>query len=164
MLVNAVQQLSHNSAIRNGKIANFVSKSIPSMSKVQTQAALDTSVFLAGADNIKTDELETFVRELNSIIFRRKSKDTAYRQRELLRLINQTALPKDKRERYLELAEQLDAETIGEPERQEFLRLVAMEEELRNERVRLLLELSQLRQISLPQLMEEMGLTPPGHA
>lgn|GEM_PF-1688203 len=113
----------HNFGIRYGEIANFVSKSIPSTSKVQTQATLDTSVFLAGADNLKTDALETFVRELNSIIFRRKSKNRIYRQQELLRLINQTALPKDNRERYLELAEQLDVETIGEAERQEFLRL-----------------------------------------
>ena len=134
------------------------------MSTVQTQAVLDTRVFLAGAENIKTDELETFVRELNGIIFRRKSSDTAYRQRELLRLINQTVLPKAQRERYMELAEQLDAETIGEPERQEFLQLVAMEEGLRNERVRLLIELSQLRHIPLSELMEEMGLNPPGRA
>lgn len=134
------------------------------MSTVQTQAVLDTSVFLAGADNIKTDELESFVRELNGIIFRRKSSDTAYRQRELLRLINQTVLPKAQRERYMELAEQLDTETISEPERQEFLQLVAVEEELRNERVRLLIELSQLRHIPLSELMEEMGLTPPGRA
>ncbi len=134
------------------------------MSKVQAQTVIDTKVFLSIADNIKTDELELFVRELNSIITRRKSKDATYRQRELLRLINQTILSKDNWERYLELAEKLDAETIGESERQEFLQLVAAEEVLRNERVGLLIELSQLRRISLSDLMEELGLYPPGRA
>ncbi len=74
------------------------------MSKVQAQTGIDTKVFLAAADKIKTDESEKFLRELNSIISRRKSQDTVYRQRELLRLIYQTVLPKAGWERYLELA------------------------------------------------------------
>ena len=134
------------------------------MSKIQAQSVIDTKVFLSIAENIKTDELERFVRELNSIISNRKVNDAAYRQRELLRLINRTVLPKDKWERYLELVEKLDAESIDESERQEFLQLVAKEEELRNERVGLLIELSQLKGITLLALMEELGLYPPGHA
>jgi len=134
------------------------------MSKVQAQTVIDTKVFLSIAERIKTDELEMFVRALNSIIASRKTKDASYRQRELLRLINQTALPKENWERYLELAEKLDSETISESERLEFLQLVAEEEALRNERVGLLIELSQLKGITLSALMEELGLYPPGRA
>ncbi len=133
------------------------------MSKVQIQAAVDTKVFLTGAAQMKISELEVFVRELNTVIFQKKVKDKTYRQQELLRLINQTVLPKEKREQYWELAEKLELDSISEKEHQIFLQLTEEEELLRNERVKMLLELSQLKNISLAQLMDEMGLKPMGH-
>jgi len=134
------------------------------MSKVQVNFAKDAKVFLSQVDRIKTDELEHFVRELNGIISQRKLKDGDYRGRMLLRLINEKVLPAEKLERYLTLSAKMDAETMNEAERLEFLGLVAEEESLRNERVRLLIELSQIRGIPLTELMEEMGLFPPGRA
>lgn len=111
---------------------------------------------------LKVTELEAFVRELNGLIFRKKTADSPYRQKELLRLINQTVLSSKKHERYMELSERLESETISETERQEFLQLAEEDATLRNQRVSMLIELAQLRNLSLSALMEEMGLTPPG--
>ena len=72
-------------------------------------------------------------------------------------------LPREKRALYLQLAQKLENDSITEPERQHFLQLTEEEETLRNERVKMLIELAQLRSISLNQLMEELGLQPVGH-
>jgi hypothetical protein len=75
-------------------------------------------------------------------------------------LINQTALNSDQRARYSELAEKLALEKISEAEHTEFMALVELDEQLRNDRVKYLIELSHLRNISLPQLMSDLGLDP----
>ena len=132
------------------------------MSKVQTQAEVDTKSFIAGLTDLKVSDMEAFARELNGLIYRKKSKDKTRREKELLSLINRTVLEQAKLERYLQLSVKLEVEVISEEERLEFLKLTEEEEKLRNQRVKLLIELSQLRNIPLPQLMEEMGLNPPG--
>lgn len=133
------------------------------MSKTQAQPAFDTEAALAKAANMNIQELEDFVRKLNRVIFQKKSVDTTFRQRELLRLINQTVLPRENRALYLQLVQKLESDSITEAERAHFLRLTEEEETLRNERVKMLIELAHLKNIPLNQLMEEMGLQPVGH-
>ena len=76
----------------------------------------------------------------------------------LLRKINQTALSKNKAERYAELMQKLEPDTISKIEHAEFMDLVTEEEELRNERVKYLIELAQLRNVPLLKLMDSLGL------
>jgi len=102
-------------------------------------------------------------RAKSDIIVRKKTEDKTHNEKELLSQINLTVLEKKKRERYFELAQKLSEETINPIERQEFLTLTSEEENLRNARVKLMIELAQLRNIPLTQLMEEIGLTPPGN-
>jgi len=87
----------------------------------------------------------------------------AQTQRELLRRINQTVLPKEKRALYAQLVEKLENDTISESEHQRFLELTEEEEALRNERVKILLELAQLKNMPLNRLLQELGLQPVGH-
>jgi hypothetical protein len=119
--------------------------------------------FLVTAANLSVKELEVLSKELNALIRRKKTVDKTYREKVLLGKINQTALAKTELERYIILVEKLELETIQEIEYQEFMQLVAKDEKLRNERVKYLIELSQLRGISLLQLMEDMGLNPTAH-
>lgn len=132
------------------------------MSKVPVKAEIDIQSVIAGLTNLKISELEDFARELSGLITRKKTKDKGLREKELLALITQTTLPVDKRNRYLELSEKVEDETITEKEHVELLNLVEKEEGLRAERVKLLLELAQIKNISMPQLMEQLGLNPPG--
>jgi hypothetical protein len=70
----------------------------------------------------------------------------------------QLTLSKKKTQRYQELVEKLEFESITDAEHAEFMRLANHEEKLRNQRVKYLIELAQLRAVSLPQLMIDLGL------
>ena len=132
------------------------------MSKIQQiHSMTDIKALLAAATAMKIQELESLMRELNGVLHQKKSKDKTYREKELLRLINEAILDKEKRERYWQLALQLEEGTMPAAEHAEFMQLVEQEELLRNTRVKLLIELAQLRNMPLPQLMEEMGLNSP---
>ena len=100
---------------------------------------------------------------MNALITRRKTNDKAHLDRVLLSKINKVILPKGKTERYMSLHIKLEAETISESEYQEFMDLVAQEETLRNERVKYMIELSQLRGITLPQVMNSLGINVSSH-
>ena len=128
------------------------------MTKIQIQTEIDTQTFLSSVSQMPVNELEYFVRELNALITRRKENNQEYRDRALLSKINQAILPKEQTERYVSLHLKLEAETISESEYQEFMDLVAQEEELRNERVKYMIELSQLRGVTLPHVMNSLGL------
>jgi hypothetical protein len=134
------------------------------MTKIQIQTEIDAQTFLSSVSQIPVNELEYFVRELNALITRRKETNQEYRDRALLSKINQAVLPKGQTERYVSLHLKLEAETISESEYQEFMDLVAQEELLRNERVKYMIELSQLRGVSLPQVMNSLGLNFPTNA
>ena len=128
------------------------------MTKIQIQTEIDAQTFLSSVSQIPVNELEYFVRELNALITRRNTSNKEYRDRALLSKINQAVLPKGQTERYVNLHLKLEAETISESEYQEFMDLVAKEELLRNERVKYMIELSQLRGVTLPKVMSSLGL------
>ena len=128
------------------------------MTKIQIHTEIDTQGLLASISQIPVNELENFVQELNAVITRRKTNNKEYRERALLSQINKAILPNNKAERYVSLHLKLEVETLTESEYQEFMDLVAQEEILRNERVKYLIELAQLRAVTLPQLMNSLGL------
>ena len=113
---------------------------------------------LASVSEIPVKELEYFVRELNALITRKKTKDKDYRERALLSKMNRTVLSKHKSERYVSLHHKLELESLSESEHKEFMDLVTEEENYRNERVKYLIELAQLRAVTVPQLMISLGL------
>ena len=103
-------------------------------------------------------ELEHFINALNALAIRRRAADGVKQDKVLLRKINQTVLPEQDMERYSYLQEKIEVENISDPEYQELLTLVDKEEKIRNKRFEYLLELAQLRNISLSELMNKLGL------
>lgn len=81
-----------------------------------------------------------------------------YQEKDLLHKINQTVLPDKQAERYALLIQKLEPDTMTETEHTEFMDLVCKEEALRNERVKYLIELAQLRNMPLLKLMDSLGL------
>ena len=128
------------------------------MSKIQVQTTIDTDALILGAANLQLSELERLVRELDAVIVRKKNLDKNLKERELIRQINQTVLDADQRVRYLMLAEKLENDSISADEHLEFVALTEMDEELRNERLKYLIELAQLTDVGVLELMEQMGL------
>ncbi|MDZ7898114.1 MAG: hypothetical protein U5N85_08810 [Arcicella sp.] len=120
----------------------------------------DSQSLLRNAAQMPITELERFLREANALLFRKKIKDTKLRERQLLYKINRSVLGISQIERYHLLSEQVQMGTIDEAERSEFEILANQEEKLRNLRVKYMIELSQIREVSLSQVMQSLGLNP----
>ncbi len=130
------------------------------MSKITIQSEIDAKMLLAGVANLKVSELEAFIEELRGIVIKKKAKSKKYQDAALLAKHNETILSKTKRKRHADLYEKLENDTITEKEREEFLSLSKEESSLRNERVKLLIQIATLRGVSLNDLMSELGLKP----
>lgn len=107
---------------------------------------------------LPVSELEFYLIEITALIRRKQTTDKKMRERVLLDKITQTVLSNKKALRYQELVYKLEFETITDAEHAEFMRLANQEAKLRNQRVKSLIELAQLRAVSLPQLMADLGL------
>ncbi len=121
---------------------------------------VDSQSLLNNAAQMPVLELERFLREANALLFRKKIKDKKLRERQLLYKINSTVLNSFQITRYHALSEKLHLGKIEDIETLEFEELANQEEKLRNQRVKYMIELSQIREITLLQVMEGLGLTP----
>ena len=113
---------------------------------------------LSNFSDMPLKELERFINALNGLVTIKRATDSDKRDKFLLRKINQTALSEPDSVRYAFLQAKMEVENLSEVEYQELLVLVDKEESIRNERFQYLLELAQLRRISLPELMTHLGL------
>jgi ABC-type phosphate transport system auxiliary subunit len=109
---------------------------------------------------LETTDLEKFTEQVNFLLARRKTPSLSAPEAELLQKINQ-GLPADTQRRYDELRAKLHAETITPAEHQEFLALVDIIEQTDADRLQHLIKLSGLRQVTLPDLMHQLGIQPP---
>lgn len=123
-----------------------------------SSTAATANVFLPKIAELPLGELEKIARELRAVIVRKKRADLPSREGFLLKKINQAVLPASQRARFFELAEKLGTDEMSDAEHTEFMILTEQDEQLRNERVKFLIELAQLRRISLPKLMLDLGL------
>ena len=124
---------------------------------------MDAQTLLKDVAQMPLPEIERFVQSVHALITQRKSTDKMYQDRLLLRKINETILGATKTKRYQLLVQKLEAETISDSEYKEFMQLAEEEETIRYERLTYLVELAQIRSITLPQLMENLGLNRPAN-
>lgn len=124
---------------------------------MQTEKA--TQISLEHFSDMPLKELERFISALNALARRKRVTDSEKRDKLLLQKINQAILPEQVMERYAFLQDKMEVENLSDTEYQELLTLVEQEEKIRNKRFQYLIELSQLRNISLAELMNNLGLT-----
>jgi hypothetical protein len=134
------------------------------MEKVQMQVENTIPSLLGGFSEMPLKDLEHFIRELNALANRKRLLDKGKQDKILLRKINETILTEPLLERYISLQEKMEFDNLSDAEYQELLNLVDKEEKIRNKRFQYLLELSQLRGISLTDLMNNLGLNILNHA
>lgn len=133
------------------------------MDRLSVEVINDFNTVLNKLSELKVTELEYFSNELNALITRKKTKSASTRIKELYQLLDETVLHPDTEVIFDTLAEKLHNETMTTAENRVYLKIAAEEAKLRNQRVTYLIELSQLRQIPFPQLIEELGLKPLPH-
>lgn len=105
--------------------------------------------------NQLVDRLLAWRGQLQNIAPRLSAAET-----ELLLKINQ-GFPPAQQQRYDELLEKRDARTLTPEEYQELLALTDQVEAFNVERVQALADLARLRQVSLPEVMRQLGLETP---
>lgn len=125
---------------------------------------MDSQNLLRDIDKLPVPELEIFIEDIKALLLRKKTQDKALRERQLLHKINRAVLSAADRERYQVLMEKLESSTMTENEHTEFDTLANNEEKLRNQQVKLMVELAQLRAVSLSEVMVSLGLKPLAHA
>jgi hypothetical protein len=128
------------------------------MMKLQMQAEINAQNLLLSAAQLPLDELEQFFAELSRLVTRKKSESVLNRDKILLTQINQTVLSLEKTDRCYTLICKMELSTLSETEHSELITLVEEEEALNVQRLKYLVELAQLRKMTLPQLMKKLGL------
>lgn len=121
---------------------------------------IDSQNLLSDADRMPVTELERLLKDISALLRRKKTQDKDLRERQLLHKINNTVLNTTQIERYHALVEKLEWGTMTDAEHTEFDLLGNKEEKLRNQRVKYMIELAQLRAVSLTEVMTSLGLKP----
>ncbi len=127
------------------------------MANVQALSEPDVDQLLQSVARLGSKELEQFTDRVLALRAHRRAPSLPQREAELLQLINR-GVPAEVRQRYDELNDKLHAETITDEEHQELLGLIEQVKQADAERLRNLVELAQLRQVSLDALMDQLGL------
>lgn len=127
------------------------------MPTIQIEANLSSEQLLNAARQMSRQELAQFVERVLTLRAERVAPILPVAESELLLKINHP-LPDNLQRRYNQLLEGRDARTLSPEEYQELLQLTDQVELLEVERMKHLIELARLRQVSLDELMRQLGL------
>lgn len=120
---------------------------------------IETDQLLQAALQMPREELEQFVVRLFALKAQQETPGLSEREAELLMEINQ-GLPPATGKRMKKLIAKRQSGTITEDELQELIRFTDEAERLNVERVKHLTELAALRNVTLDELMDRLGIRP----
>jgi hypothetical protein len=127
---------------------------------IAVQAKMTTEDLLTALEQLEPGEVERIARRLLYIQARRRAGNLSTREAELLQRIQQ-----EKRSGFKERFDALNAKrrtfTLTTEEHDELLRLIEESEAFTVQRLEALGELAQLRHMTLPALMKQLGLKAP---
>jgi len=122
-------------------------------------ARVSAAELLHAVEQLPPAELDEFVKNVISLRAYRKAKGLPASEAELLQHINKP-LPTTLLNRYRELSALRSEELLSDEEHTELLQLGDAMERFNSERIRWLAELAQLRGVSLPKIMDDLGIHP----
>ena len=128
------------------------------MSTIQIQTSVEQ--LLDAVAQLPPDELAALTEKIVALRARHIAPHIERDEADLLLRINRD-IPSDTRRRYDELIGKRQAETLSANDYTELIDLTRQIEHLEAERVSALAELARLRQMSLPNLMVELGIQTP---
>jgi hypothetical protein len=112
------------------------------------------------AEKLPPVEFKQFVSRVLAIRARKQEPGLSAQESDLLLTIN-LAIPEATQQRYLVLSQKRDAETLTEDEYQELLALSDQLEAFNTKRISALAELAKIRQTTLLDLMQTLGIQSP---
>lgn len=130
------------------------------MATISVQARLTTDELMAALEQLEPKEADRIAKRLLHLQAKRRSANLSGREAELLREIY-----REKRPGFQERFDLLNSKRrdfiLSPEEHEELLRLVEESESFTVRRLEALGELAQLRQMTLPALMKQLGLKAP---
>ena len=127
------------------------------MQKISIQQELDFRTILDAAAKLKVTELETIVKEFNTLLELKKSKNKISRIEFLEKLIQNAALNREDLKRYDELVYKLESRTMTESEKEEFSELTQKDEDLQNQRIAYMIELAQVKGVDFMEIQKHFS-------
>ena len=121
---------------------------------------LDLKAVMDGMAQLELADLESIASKVNQLVAQKKAPNLPAREAFLLQHIN-NGLPVELHEKYRKLMTKSADEALTEEEHQELLKLVPVVEAKQVERLKYLVELAQLRNTSVDDLMDQLGIAPP---
>jgi hypothetical protein len=118
---------------------------------------------IKAANQLNETDLNQLLHQIVVLRARRKTPILPEEEAELLLKINQ-GIPSDLRTSYQILREKREAETLDDKEYDSLIQLSNQIEQIGAQRLEALAKLAQLRQVSLLDLMETLGIQPVSYA
>ena len=128
--------------------------------QLQSEINIELEKVLDGVAKLDTPDLEQFLTEVSFLLAQRKVANFSREEARLLQIINRT-LPASVQARYDQLTNLRRNEKMTPEEHQELLALVDQVELADANRLAALVELAQLRHITVAQLMKQLDIHPP---
>jgi hypothetical protein len=133
------------------------------MPTINIQVDVSVDVLVKAAEQLSETELRQFTSQVLALNAKRTAPSVTQEEAELLLHIN-GHLPEDVQRRYDELMAKRDAETLGNEEHEELLRLTKQAEAFDVARVEALSKLASRRGVTLSALMRQLGIESPADA
>jgi hypothetical protein len=133
------------------------------MPTINIQVDVSVDVLVKAAEQLSETELRQFTLQVLALNAKRTAPSVTQEEAELLLHIN-GHLPEDVQRRYDELMAKRDAETLGNEEHEELLRLTKQAEAFDVARVEALSKLASRRGVTLSALMRQLGIESPADA
>jgi hypothetical protein len=124
---------------------------------------VSTEQLIRAVERLPQQELETFVAQIVALRAQRTAPHLSQDETALLLQIN-AAIPPDMQRRFNELVAKRQMDAISPAELTELIQITDVIEQRDTQRLAALIALAQLRQISVPMLMDKLGIRPPAHA
>jgi hypothetical protein len=126
---------------------------------IQPQSNVTIYQLLREASELSDFDLDAFISQVRALRAKRRTLNLAEREAELLQLVYQ-GIPPDIHQRLEQLTAKRRAETIqpGDSEYDELIKLTVAVEKLDAQRLGYLVELANLRGVSLDALLDDLGI------
>lgn len=129
------------------------------MPTLKIEAQISSLDLLQAVQQLSQPELEQFIEQILQLKAQRIAPNLSTNESELLIKINQD-LPQELQNIYQTLIEKRNQEILTESEYQQLLELTEQVEKYQAQRLEYLTQLAQMRQLSLTNLITQMGLQP----
>jgi hypothetical protein len=125
----------------------------------KSEVSIELDQLLTGVAQLDTPDLEKLLIQVRQVLAHRHNPSLPTLELELLQKINQ-ALPEEIQQKYNDLSAKMRSQTITPEEHQDLLKLIDIVEKADGDRLQHLIQLSQLRNISLAELMKQLQIHP----